>query len=328
MKTASAKDSTNAIDPVFAELNLNSVGSNFFIGHFEDVPFRMELVATEMTIGLLFKIRFTKAKQPIPEFPGVPADGRLQTLIEEKKADYTADQDQTWFNLFAAHELIEAGELIPVLKEFAASLKSYVDFEDQPCFACKQTKATQPIYHSEKLHLICDECHARFNEKAKIDPANVVFSLLWAVVVSVVGGVIWSLGWMAFDWIFADVRLPTIVFTLAFLALGGAVALPIAWVFKKIPRRGGRLGNVIMVFACVLTAILGEAFLCGYFVYREIHILPDAHQMLVVWRALMAEAGSFYVIGKLMTIGIMCAIIMDNSRSKMSIEEAAAPPAR
>src|SRR6185436_8900595 len=99
-----------------------------FIGHFERVPFRMELVSNAQTLGLLFQTRFSKLKQPIPEFPDVPAGGRLQSLIEEKKAEYTADEDRAWFNLFAAHELIECGELLDVLKEFAASLKSYVDF--------------------------------------------------------------------------------------------------------------------------------------------------------------------------------------------------------
>ena len=331
MKTTNANPAAE-IDPIFAELNLDPVGKNLFIGHIDRVPFRMEMVATGMTVGLLFVTRFSKVKEPIREFPDVPDGGRLQALIEEKKAEYTAEDGQVWFNLFAAHELIERGELLTLLREFAGSVKSYIDFDDQPCFACKQNKAMQPVFHSEKIHLICDACHERLNQKAaaltKVDSANVIFSLLWAFVVSILGGIIWSLGWMAFEYIFAGRRLPTIVFTIAFLILGALVALPIAWVFKKIPRRGIALSNAITTGACILTAILGEAFLCGYLFFRELHFVPDPAQLFAIWRELMAESGGFYVIGKIITVGVMWAITTESATPKVSLEEVAAPTSR
>src|SRR5690349_1963954 len=127
MATHSAKNPAEEIDPIFAELHLDPVGGNFFIGSIDQVPFRMELVANQQTIGLLFQTRFLKVKQPIPEVPAVPADGALAKLIEEKKAEFTADEDRAWFNLFAAHELIPTGELLPVMREFAGAIKEYVD---------------------------------------------------------------------------------------------------------------------------------------------------------------------------------------------------------
>src|SRR6185503_15280088 len=107
----------------------------------------------------------------------------LEKLIVEKKADLSTGDDQIWFNLFAAHELIESQNLMQVVLEFTEALQPYLNFDDQLCFGCGQQKETTPIYHSSRLHLLCSICREKLNKKAevlqKIDPSNVVFSLLW-----------------------------------------------------------------------------------------------------------------------------------------------------
>jgi hypothetical protein len=332
VKPTSAKSTTVEIDPIFSELNLDSVGGNFFVGHFDRVPFKLELISNEQTIGLLFQTRFSKTKQPIPENVPVPPGSALESLIAEKKAEFTADDDRAWFNLFAAHELIERGELIAVLKEFTIAMKAYVDYDDQPCFACKQTKATLPIYHSDKLHLVCDACNDQINLKAanltKTDPVHFGFLLLWAFSVALIGGLIWALGWFAFDLIFGGRTVTTSMLTLAFIALACIVAGPIALVFKKLPRRSPHLPKLITAFTCILIAVFGEIAYSTYFFVSGTGHWPDLSQTVAVWRWMMAESDPIYGIGKLITLGAIWFFTNAWSTKSISLEQAAAPTFR
>jgi hypothetical protein len=314
------------------QLDLDSVGNNRFIGYIDRVPFRLETVATSETLGLLFHTRYSKAKQPIPEFPPAPAGSLLETLLREKKADLSADESQIWFNLFAAHELLDRGELIDVLKQFAAALAPYIDFDDQPCFACKQTKATLPIYHSEKINLLCDACHERVRQVAqnlnRFDTGTVVFSLLWGLVVALVSGLIWCVGWLACIRIFAGLRVPEVVFLIVFLALGAVLALPIAWIFKKIPRRGRRVPNWITILTCIATALVGESFLCDYYFVRAAGRFPHTSELFSTWRLIVAEFGDFYFICKIITFSVLCGFTLEWTKSKVTLEQIVASNAR
>lgn len=331
MKTTSAQLPAE-LQPFSDQLNLDPVGGNFFIGHFDRVPFKLELVSNEQTIGLLFQTRFSKTKEKIPENVPVPPGSALESLIAEKKAEFTADDDRAWFNLFAAHELMERGELIPVLNEFATAMKSYVDYDDQPCFACKQTKANVPVFHSEKLHLICDACHANLNAKAasltKTDPVHFGFLALWAFAVAVIGGLIWALGWFVFDLIFIGRTVLRSVLVAALVVLACAVAGPIAVVFRKLPRRTPRLPTSIATFTCILIALFGEAAYTTYVYVRSTGEWPDMTQTLAVWRWMMAESNNIYVIGKVITLGALWFFTREWSTKTISLEQAVSPTSR
>ena len=330
MKTPAANSLDN--DPNFSELQLDPVGGNYFIGHIDRVPFRMELVSNDHTTGLLFQTRFSKLKQPIPENVPVPSGSQLENLIAEKKAEFTADNDRAWFNLFAAHELLEQNQLIPVLKEFAAALTPYVDFDDQPCFACKQTKATQPIYHSEKLHLICDACQDQIKinaaRLAKPDAAHIGYLALWAFAVSIIGGVIWALGWVGFDLIFGGRTISNFIFMLALATLALIVAAPIAFVFKKLPRRTPVLPKTILAFTCLIIFFFGESAYATYYYHKVFALFPNLDQTFRMWRWLMTESDALYVLGKLITLGCIWAFTHAWSTKTISLEQAAAPSIR
>jgi hypothetical protein len=312
------------------ELNLDPVAANTFIGHIDRVPFRMEMVANAQTIGLLFHTRFSNLLQPIPEYPKTPSGGILESVIADKKGDLTADQSQVWFNLFAAQELIESNTIIPALKEFAASIKPYVDFDQQSCFLCKIETETQPIYHSEKLHLICNSCHARLHEKAqqlsRIDPANFILGTLWGGLAAIAGGVIWCVGWIVYNWIFADVRVPMILFTISTVAISVAVAFPMAAVFKRIPRRGVKVANLMTIGACLLAVVFGESFFNTYLVVKALGSIPTLSGIVRVESLLLDELGSFYWILKFVTVIILCGICLTWSAPKIDLEEHVSKP--
>ena len=314
-----------------AELNLDTVGSNLFIGHIKRVPFKMEMVANNQTIGLLFQVRFLKLRKDIPEFPEIIPGGVLERLVAEKKAEFTADNDRAWFNLFAAHEMINDGTLMATLNEFAASIKEYVDFDDQPCFLCKTAKAAQPVYHSEKLHLLCDPCHETVQQKAKmvesVDPANLFLGLLWASIAAIPAGLIWCVGWIVFDRIFAGAKLYTFIFVAAYCAVGAAVGLPICLIIKKIPRRGVRMGKALTIFGCILSALTGEAFFCAYIFFRATGEIPNFSGILKAWLIVAETANFFYMIGKIVTLVILCVVCLELAPPNTSIEPYLKKPA-
>jgi hypothetical protein len=310
-------------DKPIPELNLSSVGPNLFIGHYEGVPFRMEVVVNSLTLGLLFHTRFAQPKSPVPENPPVAAETLLHQLIAEKKADYSADQKQAWFNLFDARELIERGELLHALKEFAASLKSYVDFDDQLCFACKTNKADQPVYHSDALHLICDGCHANLNQRAeklmKVAPGSLFLSLGISILGAIPAGIIWAVLWIVLIRLLSGVRMPSILWTVCYAAMGAAVALPIGWLLKRIPHRPIRFANAINILGCVAAAVTGEFWMTLYYILQATPETPSLIQIGSIWVALMIEASGLYIIGKLICLGMLCATMLDWAKPKVSL---------
>jgi len=314
----------NDIRRFFADLNLDSVGPNLFIGHVERVPFRLETVVNEQTIGLLFQTPFSASKKEVPEFPVVREGTLLHQLIAEKKAELSTGNDIVWFNLFAAHELIDDGVLMQTLNEFAAVLKEYFDFDNQVCFACKAATAKQPVFHSEKLHMICDGCFERLNQKAvaltSIDPANVIVATLWAFVAALAGGAIWAIGWLLFDKIFAGRKFFILLIMLAFIAMAIAVAWPISLVFKKIPRRGIRLAKFMTIATCVLTAIVGEILFSAFVTTRYVGTW-NPRILWAVWKLVMIESGNLYLLGKIICLFSLCAFALDWSKPKTNLEE-------
>lgn len=311
------------LDALFPEMNLSPVGPNLFIGHIDRVPFRMEMVLNAETLGLLFHTRFSKPKETVPEHPPVALDGKVAQLIAEKKADYEADQTQAWFNLFAAHELIERNELLPVLKEFAASIKACVDFDQQPCFACKSNIATEPTYHSETIHLICDSCQEAARKKAekllKLDPASLMLSLCYALIIAIPASLLWAVTWIMFIKIFEGRRVPHLILVGAFMAIAAAVAFPIAWMLKKIPNRPVRFNRTINIIACLATALVGELLITTYDFYQYNAELQSLGHLLYSTVAITLESGAVYIACKIVGFIILCAITLDAAKPNLAL---------
>lgn len=311
------------LDQLFPELNLTPVGPNLFIGHIDRVPFRLEVVLNAHTLGLLFHTRFSKPSATVPEHPPIPPNTALAQLIANKKADYEADQTQAWFNLFDAHELIERNQLLPILKEFAASIKTCVDFDNQPCFDCKTNNATEPAYHSETIHLICATCRDAARKKGeallKLNLSSLLLSLCYALVIAIPAAFIWAVAWIAFTKIFAGRTVLHIVLVLSFGAIAAAVGFPIAWLLKKIPNRPIRFNRTINIAACLATAFAGELVIT-LFDFYEARVQPESILHLVVTAIeITLASGATYFICKVVGFIILCAITLDAAKPNLAI---------
>ncbi len=284
------------------DLQLQLAESNHYVGRVGGFPIGLQIILNAETTGLLFHIRH-----------GAPATfdrqhltgEHLQDLIDRGEADLDVDERITWLNFFNATALVEESKIQGLLVDSLSRMKAAgISTSNDTCDECRSEPPETISFIDGRVRQTCTKCQDRQAAELVLSATNLPFILCLGALSTVVGSFCWAAQWILMELLGRlEMPIPNILLVLIYVAIGFTTAFPIAFVLKKIPRRGNVIAGWFGVAFGLAACVVGEFFFIVWLIYTTVHGFHFG-AALRLFVEIIGEYPALYLIGKVIAGGL------------------------